>query len=263
MGTLLGGIPGELRSLHRWVCADAGSKRPTRCFGEGYASVSNHATWGTFDQASACVEAGLHDYAGFVFADDGLVGIDIDGAFDPDGMLSPGAAEAIRACGSYTEVSKSGNGIHIICRGDIPFKGRANREGWEIYKDARYFVMTGRTVIYGEVADAQDGIDAVLARHFAEEARESAGGAPSARVWDPVWRARGDGRIAVEPEWPDVTAGSRHLALVSYCGQQWGLGCPRDAMLPLALRQNERHIRPPLPDDEVEQVVRSVTKYRR
>ena len=113
------------------------------------------------------------------------------------------------------------------------------------------------------VADAQDGIDAVLARHFAEEARESAAGAPSARVWDPVWRTRGDGRIAVEPEWPDVTAGSRHLALVSYCGQQWGAGCPRAAMLPLALRQNERHIRPPLPDDEVEQVVRSVTDYRR
>lgn len=263
MGTLIEAVPEALRSLQRWVCADGGSKRPMLCFGEGAASVSNPSTWGTFEQAAACVESGAREYAGFVFADDGLVGIDIDGAFGPDGMLSSGAVAAIRACRSYTEVSKSGRGIHIICRASLPFRGRANGAGWEIYRDARYFVITGRTVMYREVADAQEAVDAIVAERFADAPREGSRDGRGPRIWSPEWGLDGDGRVRVEPLWPDVSSGSRHLSLVSYCGQLWGQGCPERQMLPLALRQNERHLKPPLPDDEVAQVVRSVTRYRR
>lgn len=262
MGTLLSAIPLEMRELQRWVCAEEGSKRPLKCFERGAASVSDPGTWGTFEQAAEAVGTGARDYAGFVFADDGFVGIDIDGAFGEDGMPTDEAVEAITACRSYTEVSKSGRGIHIVCGGKLPFKGRNNHEGWEIYRDGRYFVLTGRTVCHGEVREAQEGIDLVLREHFADMPREGRGDRGPV-IWEPRWEPRGDGRVAVEPAWPDATPGSRHLSMVSYLGRLRGQGCPEDQMLSLALRQNERHVSPPMPEREVAQIVRSVTRYRR
>lgn len=262
MGTLTEAIPEELRALDRWVCANRDSKRPMRCFDGGAASVSKPDTWGSFDEACECIARGIYAYAGFVFADDGLVGIDIDHAFGEDGMLSEEASEAIAACASYTEVSKSGGGIHIICRGSIPFRGRNNREGWEIYRDARYFVLTGRTVIYGEVADAQEGIDAVLATHFADMPRDGARGR-GPLIWEPVWEDRDDGRVNLTPTYPVVSSGARHISLVSYCGQLWQAGCSEDALLELALAQNQRYLDPPLGEAEVNQIVQSCKRYRR
>ena len=264
MGTLVGAVPEELRTLQRWVCADEGSKRPLLCFGEGAASVSRPSTWGTYEMAARLVEAGEADYLGFVFAGDGFVGIDVDRAFGDDGMLTRDALDAVMACRSYTEVSKSGRGIHIICRGKLPFRGRNNREGWEVYEDGRYFVLTGRVVLFGEVAEAQAGIDLVLSRHFADGPREGGATSGGRRIWEHEWVSPpSPGMVRVEPDWPDVEAGSRHLSLVSYCGQLWSQGCPERQMMGLAMRQSERHLKPPLGSDEVEQVVRSVTRYRR
>jgi len=162
--TVCDAIPDELRELDRWVCCDPSSKRPMRPFDGGAASVSRPETWGSFEDARRCVEEGIYAWAGFVFADDGYVGIDIDHAFGGDGMPSEEALEAVRACASYSEVSKSGNGIHIVCKGDLPFRGRNNRQGWEIYRDARFFVLTGRRFAYGSVEEAQAGIDLVVGR---------------------------------------------------------------------------------------------------
>lgn len=262
MGTLTGAVPPELRAMRRWVCADEGSKQPVRCSDGTPASVSRPGDWGSFEEAAECVERGWFDYLGFVFAGDGVVGIDVDRAFGEDGMLSADAVETIWACGSYAEVSKSGNGIHILCLGELPFRGRNNRAGWEIYREARYFVLTGRTVMFRELAEAQEGIDLVMERHFADAPREG-GGRRGPRTWEPEWLPRDDGRIALAPSYPPVASGSRHLSLVSYCGQQWNAGCPRDRMLGVALRQNERGLVPPLPEAEVAQIVASVTRYGR
>lgn len=261
MPTLMENIPAELRGLQRWVCADDGSKRPMRCFDGGPASVSKPDTWGDFEEARACVDGGVYGYAGFVFADDGYVGIDIDHAFGADGMPSDEALAAVMACRSYTEVSKSGEGLHIICRGTLPFKGRNNRAGWEAYCDARYFVLTGRTVLFDAIADAQEGIDAVLAAHFADAPAEGSGERRE-RIWSPGWivdRASG----TAEVRYPAVDRGGRHLALVSYCGQVHGWGAHRDAVLSAARAANAAYLKPPLDDDEVRQVVASVTRYRR
>ena len=261
-GTDLGAIPDELRRLRRWVGVEQGSKCPMRVSADRRASVSLPATWGTFDEAASCIEAGIYDFLGFVFAGDGLVGIDIDHAFDDEGMILPEAAEAVRACASYAEVSKSGSALHIVCRADIPFKGR--KEGrWEIYREARYFVLTGWTLgRYTAIADAQDAVDAILAEHFPRGERDGSGGAPQT-IWEPEWPERDDGRIQIAPVYPDVSSGSRHLALVSFCGQQWGAGASREELERAADRANREHLLPPLPDDEVEQIIDSITRYRR
>lgn len=261
MPTLMDNIPEELRELQRWVCANADSKRPMRCFEGKAASVSKPGTWGDYDEARAAVEQGIYEYAGFVFADDGLVGIDIDHAFGEDGMPTDEALAAVRACGSYTELSKSGNGFHIICRGSLPFTGRNNREGWEIYREARYFVLTGRTVMFDEIADAQEGIQFVLDAHFPEVEAEGSGGRGD-RIWKPSWSLdERTGRMSCS--YGAVAQGGRHIALVSYCGHLHNCGAHKQAVMKAALAANERYMDPPVPEEEVRQVVDSVTRYRR
>lgn len=261
MPTIVDNIPEQIRALRRWVCVDAGSKVPMRAFEPKTASVSKPDTWSDFDEAAEKVERGVYEYVGFVFADDGLVGIDIDHAFDDDGLLSEEAVEAIRACSSYTEVSKSGDGIHIVCAGSLPFRGRNNRAGWEIYRESRYFVLTGQVVMFGEIARAQEGIDLVLERHFADVEREGEHRLGHSVIWEPTYEVFGNGRFREIRE--KVRSGVRHLSMVSFCGQVWSALAHYDLMLELALKANAAYMDPPLPEDEIAQIARSVTRYRR
>ncbi|WP_165170631.1 primase C-terminal domain-containing protein [Adlercreutzia sp. ZJ242] len=261
MPTLMDNIPHELRELQRWVCANADSKRPMRCFEGKAASVSKPNTWGDYDEAADAVRQGIYEYAGFVFDGDGYVGIDIDCAFDGDGMPTDEALAAVMACASYTELSKSGKGFHIICKGELPFKGRNNRNGWEIYREGRYFVLTGRTVMFSEIAEAQAGIELVLDEHFSDVERSGGEGRRN-KIWKPSWAVdEATGRMSVSYE--EVSQGSRHLALVSLCGHLHSCGAHKSAVYSSALAANDQYMRPPIPEAEVRQVVDSVTRYRR
>jgi hypothetical protein len=56
----------------------------------------------------------------FIDKDEGFVFIDLDGVRNPDtGEVKTWAVEVIETLNSYTEVSKSGKGIHIVCRGTL------------------------------------------------------------------------------------------------------------------------------------------------
>ena len=87
---------------------------------------------------------GRYDGLGFAFLPgDGLIGIDIDGAIDDDGVVSERCQRIIEACGSYTEYSPSGRGVHIICAGESEtFKD--NSIGLEVFCGRQYFTVTGR-----------------------------------------------------------------------------------------------------------------------
>lgn len=264
MPTLTGSIPPEMRALQRWVCANADSKCPMRAFEPKPASVAKPDTWATFEEAAERVDDGTYEYAGFVFDGDGLVGIDIDRGIGEDGLPTEDALEAIRACGSYTEVSKSGKGFHIVCRGELPFGGRNNRKGWEVYREGRYFVLTGRTVLFSEIADAQEGIDLVLARHFADEPpKGDVRKGRRQRIWSPRYEMPEGRLLPMCPSFDAVASGSRHISLVSFCGQMHSAGAHRDTLLALAAAANGRYMSPPLDDAEVRQVVESVSRYRR
>lgn len=145
-------IPADLRSLDRWVVWKAVPRdgrmtkmprapaNPTRP-----ASSTDPATWGTFDQARSAYEesAGNLDGIGFVFNGDGIIGLDWDHVLNLEtGEWTPAALEQITSLGSYAELSPSGTGAHVICRGAIP--GNRNRSGGiEIYESARFFTVTG------------------------------------------------------------------------------------------------------------------------
>lgn len=266
MGSNCGCIPHELRNLNRWVCASEGSKRPLCSFSKHPANVTDRSTWGSFEEAREAVESGKRDWLGFVFADDGYVGIDIDDGFDEYGFPKTDALEFIRSCNSYTEISKSGKGFHIICKGDLPFKGKANGEGWEIYKDGRFFVLTGHVLeAYEVVRDGTSAIKALLNQKFQNTVSNQEKSSSNV-IWKPVWGEPIDadsGRIRLDPDYPEISSGSRHLSLVSFCGTWFSAGCSDEFVFKLAERANEKYLKPPLPDEEVSQVVRSCAKYRR
>lgn len=152
-------IPVELKKLNQWVCTRGDSKVPMKAWENEAASSVNSQTWADFDTAHKSVSEGYYDYCGFVFNDNGFVGVDIDTGYDEDGLLSPLAADIIGKCRSYTEKSKSGRGFHILLRGDLPFKGKNNLAGVEIYKSSRYFIMTGDTLLFRTIEENQSAIE--------------------------------------------------------------------------------------------------------
>jgi putative DNA primase/helicase len=67
-------------------------------------------------------------------------GIDLDKCM-VDGVPNAKAQTVIDAAKSYTEISPSGNGVHILGWGDI---GTTKIAGLEIYSGKRYFTFTGK-----------------------------------------------------------------------------------------------------------------------
>ena len=158
------GIPAALRALPNWVCwgwAEKPLKMPINPLTGCGAKAGHPETWGTFEQAFRHVELGTCKGVGFEFVDGGgLVGVDLDHCLDrsSEKATSPFACEAIRTFHSYTEVSPSGSGLHIICRGKLPGPG-IHRKKIEMYDSGRFFTVTGKQFSPDSLADAQAAID--------------------------------------------------------------------------------------------------------
>lgn len=98
-----------------------------------------------FDRALAVIGANLSfDGIGFAFLPgDGLLGVDIDHAIDAaTGEVSDLCRLVIGLCPSYTELSVSGTGVHIILKGDTD-KFKDDSIGLEVYCRSQYFTCTG------------------------------------------------------------------------------------------------------------------------
>lgn len=257
-------IPKELQSLFQWVVVDADSKIPRNVYTGKAASSSDPSTWSSFDSCVQDVEDGLASNIGFVFHDNGLVGIDIDAGYDEDGFLSPLAADILSVCHSYTERSRSGRGFHIIVMGNIPFKGRNGANGVEIYKDSRYFITTGDVLLYRDIVENQTAIDYILEKYFPAEMRstnERESQLP--RVYSPQWEIPQNGRINLKPIYPTIPQGSRNICLTSLAGMMHTHGYRPDLIYEELCNANRTACDPPLDDWEIQSIVRSVTRYRR
>jgi hypothetical protein len=81
--------------------------------------------------------------------------IDLDGVVDSDGVLDPDAEEIVDRFESYTEVSPSGTGLHIVARGELPVGARF--KGVEVYEE-RTMTVTGNIWRNGveHISDASD-----------------------------------------------------------------------------------------------------------
>lgn len=259
----LDNLPKELTELNQWVCALEGSKAPMQAFELLPASSTKPFTWSSFEVAAKAVSDGRYDHIGFVFNDNGIVGIDIDDGYDQEGFLSPLASDIISACESYTERSRSGRGFHILLKGDLPFKGKNNRNGVEIYKTARYFIMTGDVLLYDEIIDNQAAIDYIVDKYF-PETRGCSSKCFAPKIYAPNWdNPIEDGKIKLRPNYPPITPGSRNICLTSLAGMLHSQGYSAQAIYDELTYCNAIACKPMLPDNEVMAIVNSVTKYER
>ena len=258
----LNNIPYELKVLRQWVGVGVDSKVPMRIDTLYSASSTNPDTWCTFAEAEEAVRLGEITFPGFVFNDNGIVAIDIDDGYDEDGFMSELAADIIGKCESYTEKSKSGRGFHILLKGELPFKGKNNLKGVEIYKTARYFIMTGDTLLYSEIVENQEAIDYIVEKYFPDMREGKSNRAPCNRIYTPIW-VKTEGKIGLRPEYPPIPDGTRNISLTSVAGQWHNLGYSKEEIYRELLYVNSIACNPPLDVSEIQCITNSVTRYKR
>ena len=147
-------IPEALTIRPQWVCWRYAlnekykwTKHPYNPQTGRRASHSDLLTWNAFEEVLEAYEAARYDGIGFVFCSgDPYAGIDLDGCRNPEsGEIEPWAAQIVQTFDTYTELSPSGEGIHIIAKGSLPGRG-GKRKYIEMYDMKRYFTFTGHVV---------------------------------------------------------------------------------------------------------------------
>lgn len=256
-------IPVELQSLNQWVCSSGNSKVPMQADINAAASSTNPNTWCSFETANNALVLGHYDYLGFVFNDNGIVGVDIDSGFDEDGFLSKLAADIIGKCQSYTEKSKSGRGFHILLKGTLPFKGKNNLNGVEIYKQSRYFIMTGDTMLFDRIVENQEAIDYIVEKYFPSVREGESNKICDTRIYTPIWEKPKAGRIKLRPNYPRIPDGCRNISLASLAGILHNSGYKPRQIYDELIYANGVACEPKLPENEIQTIVGSITRYRR
>ena len=193
---------------------------------DGQPAKSNDpTTWCDFDTACLGKERFGLDGIGFMFSGDGIFGIDIDHCYDPETReLDPAAAEIIETVQSYTELSPSGTGIHILCKGALP-EGRKRRGAVEMYSTLRYFTVTGNQFgLEYPFSDCTERVAVMHRKYLGEE--ETAAGAQRAALPMPAGRGtNADMSVdAVLHRMFDSKHGQKLQDLYNGSWEQYGIG---------------------------------------
>ncbi|MFP3868958.1 MAG: hypothetical protein ACLFUU_12515 [Desulfobacteraceae bacterium] len=134
-------IPAELREHPQWVTwrIEDRDGKPTKipyCPNNPgrKAEADDPHTWGTFEAAQSIAQQNGFAGIGYEFSsDDPYTGIDLDKCRDPEtGEIEPWAWAIINQVDSYTEISPSGRGVHILAKGKLP-PGRRRKGHIEMY----------------------------------------------------------------------------------------------------------------------------------
>jgi putative DNA primase/helicase len=175
----------NIRDLRQWLCwhSETREGKPTKIPYSPHTSVrassTDPETWGSYEEAVAACKKHGYGGIGFVFtAEDELCGVDLDGCLDPQtGEIEIWAQEIIDELNSYTEISPSGTGVHVLIRGTLP-PGRNRKGRFEAYDRGRYFTVTGRhlTGTPLSIEFRQEQLERVVGRVFGSWAAESENG---------------------------------------------------------------------------------------
>lgn len=148
-------IPASLKNRKQWLCwkwSERDGKRTKIPVDPqtNKATTAPEAAWPFGECTVAVAKRGLAGIG--ISLKEGLVGIDYDHVLDSDGEIKPEYARIaaeIDAVGSYTEVSPSGEGLHVLVQcNDIPadwtrVKDPDTYPELEFYHKDRYFTVTG------------------------------------------------------------------------------------------------------------------------
>ena len=166
----------------------------------GAAAKSNDPkTWGTFEEAAEGLQRFKEwDGLGLMFdaAQYGVFGVDLDHVIDREtGAVDERAAAVVEALDSYAEISPSGTGVHILCRGQLPTAGgKGVKTDWlEAYEAGRYFTVTGEPFgVARPLRDATEAMRGILERYGIGKKK-----APSASTGIPLEPVRLDRKSVV------------------------------------------------------------------
>lgn len=170
-------IPNQLKQCPQWVTWRAEKTATGRITKIPYnpitlspAASTDPTQWVSFDVAAEAFSSGGWDGVGFVLsADDPFTFIDLDDpyAVDDEGKakhkepekIAEAQAEVYKRFGNtYSEISPSGKGLHIIAIGKLKGKGR-RRHGIEIYSAERFMTVTGNVYNNAAIVENQANID--------------------------------------------------------------------------------------------------------
>ena len=200
-------VPEEMKALKQWVIWGVNEEKPKSPYNPQSSSVGAKAndpgTWAGFAAAAAAAARLGRGGIGFEFgAPGGIAGLDLDHVINDKGELAQWAAEIVALMDSYTELSPSGRGLHIIFKLSVPYseicpRNKDSKQGIEIYDTGRYFTVTGKP--YGEakpIADRTEQVRQVCARYLAKtetakpkaERRESTE-MSNAELWERMFEA--------------------------------------------------------------------------
>lgn len=150
-----------------WKPTDDGRKIPRAPYAnpahpDRYVSAQDPDVWTTFETASDWAQKLPGHQLAFTIRDreeypeEELVLVDYDDVRDPTtGRVHPTVREHLEQATSYADVSPSGTGVHLLCRGTLPdgvkiiADALPTADGFpdaaiEVYESARFVTMTGR-----------------------------------------------------------------------------------------------------------------------
>lgn len=175
MQALVNSVPQSIRNLKQWVLWKSVSKdggKPTKVpvtIGGYGASSIDPSDWYEFDEVleSADKFSGI----GFVFSScDPFCGIDLDNCFNNGEIKSWAVPILDRFSNTYSEISPSGKGIKIFCRGSLPdgvgHKVAVEDGSIEVYDSKRFFTVTGQSIAGEEIIVCQSEVDWLVGQFF-------------------------------------------------------------------------------------------------
>jgi primase-polymerase (primpol)-like protein len=187
-------VPPALRTRDQWLVwrveGQDDQKVPYRADQPNrHASTTDSSTWTGYETARTTAES-WEDIAGvgFVFTnEDPFVGIDLDHVL-PDDEFDAWARDVIEAVGSFTEISQSGGGAHLIVRGalDDEYQNRNDDFGIEMYETARYFAVTGERVVGTPSAVRERGDALRVVQHELLDRQTCDKDETAVEDWDPA-----------------------------------------------------------------------------
>ena len=163
-------IPEALKTVNNWCLwrleqrKNDMTKVPYQVSGTR-ASSTDRNTWNSFDAVSEILAIDTkYKGLGFFVSDD-FVFIDCDHCIT-DGIMDKRGADILSAFPlSYTEISQSGTGLHVITKGILQRSFHNQKQGIEAYSTARFCAMTGNAIQRNEPTLEQDGINYVFNKY--------------------------------------------------------------------------------------------------
>ena len=172
-------VPEEFKAIRQWcvykleMVKDKKAKVPYQISGHK-ASSTDPKTWTSYSIALNAYENldGLNGICFMFSEDNGIIFIDLDTCIE-DGVIEPWALDIVNQFNSYSEISQSGHGIHILARGKKPgTKCRTAKSPHpvEIYDHARQCCITGNVIDgHATIESRQAEIDKLYFELFGKE----------------------------------------------------------------------------------------------